>query len=182
MPNRMWSERRRVLPILLLALLACVPVTPKEPPIGRTPPPTLPTGPVTFEFESVDDSSVSAPAFRGKPAVLAFLTTDSLAGQAQATILARLAVSTGDSVRFAIVALEAPEQHELVQGFVGFFRDKAHAPLLGAMADADTRLGQGPFGDVRGLPVVVLDAAGRIAFRKSGVVQPPEITLVLRAM
>jgi len=167
--------------VLAVTTLGCVPVTPKEP-IGQTPPPsaiTLPTAPIAFEFESLDDRSVSAPAFRGKPAVLAFVVSDTLAGQAEASILATLAQQQPDAARYAIVAVEPPERHELVQGFLAFFtsklKDEKRAPLLGAMADKDTLLGQGPFGDVRGLTVVVLDAAGRMVFRKSGVVQGAEI-------
>jgi hypothetical protein len=165
-------------------LLACVPVTPKPAePIGQTPPPpSLPTGPIAFEFESVDDSSVSAPAFRGKPAVLAFVVTDTLAGQAEASILAGLAQKMPTVARFVVVAVEPEDRHELVQGFVRFFTDKTHAPLLGAIADKDSLIGQGPFGDVRGLTVVILDAGGRVAFRKSGVVQASEIAEALRTM
>jgi hypothetical protein len=166
--------------MLWMAAVGCVPVPPKEH-IGETPqPPTsLSTGPITFEYESVDDRSVSAPAFRGKPAVLAFLVTDTLAGQAEAAILSTLAQHQPDSARFAIVAVEPEERHELVQGFVRFFTDKTHAPLYGAMADKDVLLGQGPFGDVRTLTVVILDARGRIVLRKAGVVQGADIARAL---
>ncbi len=169
---------------LALLVAACVPVVPKED-IGHTPPPAplppLSTAPISFEFEAVDGGSVSAPVFRGKPAVLAFLVSDTLAGQAEATILSKLAQQAGDAAHFAVVAVEPPERRELVQGFLRFFTDKNHTPLLGAMADKDTLLGQGPFGDVRGLTVVVLDPSGRVTLRKSGVVQAPEIAAALRA-
>lgn len=177
---------RRAFSVCLMALAgSCVPVPVKEA-IGRTPPPveplTLPSGPIPFEFESVDERSVSAPSFRGKPAVIAFLVSDTLAGQAEADILADLAKQKPDAARYAIVAVEPYERHELVQGFVRFFTDKTHAPLLGAMADKDTLLGQGPFGDVRALTVVVLDANGRMVLRKSGVVPASEIARALATM
>jgi hypothetical protein len=165
---------------LMATVVACVPVAPNEH-IGQTPqPPTaLSTGPITFDFASIDDRAVNAPAFRGKPAVLAFLVTDTLAGQAEADILSGLAQQKPDAAHFAIVAVEPEERHELVQGFVRFFTDKTHAPLYGAMADKDLLLGQGPFGDVRTLTVVVLDARGRIVLRKAGVVQAADIVRAL---
>ena len=77
----------------IVLLGACVPVPPSEH-IGATPPPdttVLPTNPLTFDLDSLDERSVSAPAFRGKPAVIAFVVSDTLAGQAEADILATLA-------------------------------------------------------------------------------------------
>lgn len=173
---------RRAAAAALATAVACVPVAPREP-IGQTPPPSSspPTGPVAFDFASLDERSVSAPAFRGKPAVLAFLVSDSLAGQAEADVMARVAQRQAGAAHVAIVALEPPERRELVQGFLSFFTDRTRAPLLGAMADADTLLGQGPFGDVRGLTVLVLDRAGRVVFRRSGVVEAADIARALAA-
>ena len=147
-------------------------------------PPTsaLPTGPLAFELASVDERSVSAPAFRGIPAVFAFLVTDTLAGQAQAAILASLADRQPDAARYVLVAVEPEERHELVESFVRFFNEKTHVPLFGAMADRDMRLGLGPFGDVRTLTVVVLDRDGRVVLRKGGVVQASEIARALATM
>ena len=164
-----------------LALAACVPVPPPES-IGRPPPPPdLPKGPVSFEFASLDEHSVSAPAFRGKPAVLAFVVSDTLAGQAEADVLEALATKKPTEAHYALVAVEPESRHELVQAFLKFFTDKSHAPLLGAMADKDTLLGQGPFGDVRGVTVVVLDASGSVVFRKTGLVTASDITRALNA-
>ncbi len=168
----------------LVVAASCVPVTPtaKEPAAEASPAPPLPTGPVTFELESVDEHSVSAPALRGKPVVLAFVVTDTLAGQAEATIVSGLAQRMPDAARYVVVAVEPEERHELVYGFVRFFTDKTHAPLLGAMATKEMLDGQGPFGDVRGLTVIVLDGGGNMAFRKAGVVQANAIVEVLRAL
>jgi len=162
---------------LLGVLPACVPVAPKET-IGFTPPaplPVLPEAPLVFELRSLDEQSVSAPAFRGKPAVLAFVVTDSLAGQAEAAIVASLAEHDPDRAHYAIVAVEPEDRRELVQSFLRFFAEKTGGRLLGAMADKDMLLGQGPFGDVRALTVVVLDINGRAVLRKGGVVEASEI-------
>jgi hypothetical protein len=162
---------------LALAVSACVSVRHVEPP--RAEPAELPERPVAFDFPSLDGRSVSSAAFRGKPAVIAFVVSDTLAAQAEADVLARFAVSAGDGVTVAIVAVEPPERRELVQGFVKFFVDGARVPLRAAMADEETRSGQGPFGDVRSQTVVVLDGAGRMRLRTPGVVLATEIARAL---
>ena len=161
---------------------ACVPVAPKSAGDASPPETALPIGPVRFEYPSLDDASVSAVAFRGKPAVLAFLVSDTLAGQAEATILAGMAQRAPDAAHFVVIAVEPDERRELVQGFLRFFTDKTHALVLGAMADKDTLLGHGPFGDVRALTVVVLDAGGRVVLRRAGIVQAVDIARALKAM
>ncbi len=176
---------RRTPPLLSVAAMAaacvaCVTVPLKER-VGETLPAPLPDGPVVFDYESLDERSVSAPSLRGKPAVLAFVVSDTLAGQAQATILAEIAKRDPDAAAYAIVAVEPKERRELVQGFVRFFTDKTQAPLLGAMAGADALLGLGPFGDVRALTVVVLDGKGRVVLRRSGIVPSVDITRALAA-
>ena len=148
-------------------------VAPGGPPIGSIP---------AFDFESLDARSVSAPAFRGKPAVLVFLISDSLAGQAEVDIVARLAKDKPDAARYAFVAVEPPDRRELVEVFRRFFEDKSGVSLLGAMADKDTLLGVGPFGEVRGLTVIVLDAGGRIVMRRAGVTSGVDIARVLGTM
>jgi hypothetical protein len=121
--------------------------------------------------------------------VLAFLETDSMAGQAEGSILASLAEHVAPDVHVVIVGLETPDRRELVQGFVRFFNEKSKCHpgveacrLLGAMADKDMLIGQGPFGDVRGLTVIVLDSTGKVALRKSGVVTMSEIARALSAL
>jgi hypothetical protein len=47
-----------------------------------------------FEFDSLDERPVSSAAMRGKPSVLAFVTTSSLAAQAQVIFLSRWRVKT----------------------------------------------------------------------------------------
>lgn len=161
-----------------VACASCVTV-PLQQRVGETLPAPLPDGPVVFDYESLDERSVSAPALRGKPAVIAFVVSDTLAGQAEATILAEVAGRDPDAAAYVLVAVEPKDRRELVQGFVRFFADRTKGPLLGAMADADTLLGLGPFGDVRGLTVVVLDAKGRVVLRKAGVVPAADIARAL---
>ncbi len=158
------------------ALAACVPAAPVDgsPRVEARP---LPIRPVTFEYASLDDRAVSTPAFRGKPAILAFVVSDTLAGQAEATILGRVATRESGRVSVAVVAVEPPERRELVAAFARFFTD---APALRfAMADADALAGAGPFGDVRALTVAVLDAAGHVVLLRSGLVQEGEIAQAL---
>ena len=54
--------------------------------------------------------------------------------------------------------------------------------MFGAMADKDMLLGQGPLGDSeRAQTVIVLDRAGRVILRKTGVVSASDIARALAA-
>jgi hypothetical protein len=167
---------------LAASLFACVPVSPASR-VGETLPPAssdaIPKGPIAFEYESVDERSVSAAALRGKPAVLAFVVSDTMAGQGEADVLLEVAQQSHGSATFAIIAVEPPERRELFQAFMRFFADKSRVPLLGAMADRDTLLGLGPFGDVRAQTVFVLDSSGSVVMRKTGIVKAVDITRAL---
>jgi hypothetical protein len=132
-------------------------------------------GPIAFSFDSLDDRPVNSSTLRGKPAVLAFVASDDLASQAQAGFLASMAKNDGDRVTYVLIAVEAMDQRELVEGFRSFFHSKFGVSLRTAMADKDLLLGQGPFGDVRRLTVVVLDPAGKAVWQKTGIARPQEI-------
>ena len=131
--------------------------------------------PVAFAFDSLDDRPLSSSVLRGKPAVLAFVSSDDLASQAQAGFLASMAKNDGDRVTYALVAVEARDRRELVEGFRSFFETKFGVSLRTGMADDDSVRGLGPFGDVRRLSVFVLDAGGKVVWRKTGIAKPPEI-------
>ena len=134
-----------------------------EPVVGVSTTPLHPV--VDFAFESMDDRPVTSEATRGKTTVLAFVTTGSLPAQAQVDYLVAMAAHDANEVNYAAVALEAPESHELVE----LYARALHVPFPVAMADALTRQGQGPFGDMSAVPVtVVLDRAGRIVWRSAG--------------
>jgi hypothetical protein len=136
--------------------------------------------PIDFDFDSLDDRAVSSEATRGKPTVLAFVTTGSLPAQAQVDFLLAVAQHDADTVHYAVVALEARENRELVE----LYRRALSIPFPVALADPTTASGGGPFGDVTGVPVtVVLDRAGRIALRVAGrVVHSDELRGALRGL
>jgi hypothetical protein len=140
---------------------------------------SLPRDPIDFEYRSLDDRLVSSAALRGRPAVLAFVTSDDLASQAEAGFLATMAKSDGDRVSYALVAVEAEDQRELVQGFRDFFESKFGVSLRAAIADGQTLSGGGAFGDVRRLTVIVLDPSGRMAWQKTGLAKVAEIRAAL---
>ncbi|MGA2450888.1 MAG: hypothetical protein ABTD50_19670 [Polyangiaceae bacterium] len=129
--------------------------------------------PVTFAFDSLDERIVNAAATRGKPTVLAFVTTDSLAAQAQVDFLVAMAKRDATAVNYVIVAIGAQDTRELVD----LYRRALHVPFPVALADSTTSTGAGPFGDVRAVPVtVVLDREGRIVWRSDGrVAKSPEL-------
>jgi len=137
------------------------------------------TAAIEFNYASLDDRPVSAAAFRGKASVLAFVATDDLASQAEAGFFATMAKSDGDRVNYALVAVEAEEQRELVESFRSFFESKFGVSLRAAMADKDTFAGGGPFGDVRRLTVVLLDPAGKRVWQKTGIAKADEIRAAL---
>jgi hypothetical protein len=136
--------------------------------------------PIDFAFDSLDDRPVASDASRGKPTVIVFVTTGSLPAQAQVDFLVAMAKNDGDKVNYAVVALEARQNRELVE----LYRKALSTPFPVAMADEATASGGGPFGDVTGVPVtVVLDRAGRIALRVVGrVIKPGELRSTLRGL
>jgi hypothetical protein len=145
-------------------------------PVGSSPSPEKPIPPrPEFLFDSLDDRPVSSSALRGKPTVLAFIGSDDLASQAEADFLAAMAKHDGDAVNYALVAVEAPERRELVEGFRAFFESKFGVSLRTGMADKDLLLGTGPFGDVRRLTVLVLDPSGMVVWQKTGIAKAEEI-------
>jgi hypothetical protein len=127
--------------------------------------------PLDFGFDSLDlqqepaRSRVSATATRGKPTVIAFVTTGSLSAQAQVNFLVAMAGHDGDRVNYAVVVLEAPENRELVD----IYRRSLAVSFPMATLDPSLALHAGGFGDVTAVPVtVVLDRAGRVVLRVDG--------------
>jgi hypothetical protein len=160
----------------LLALAACASAGPPkvEAAIGASGSPA--SSVLEYSFDSLDARPCTSAALRGKPTVLAFISTYDLESQAQVDYLATMAKHDGDRVNYAIVALEPPANRELVEAFRRFVADKFGVSLLAAIGDAATIAGGGPFGDVHVVPtVVVLDREGKIAWRKTGVSKSDEI-------
>jgi hypothetical protein len=121
--------------------------------------------PIDFAFDSIDDRVVDSESTRGVVTVLAFVTTANLASQAQIDFLVAMAKHDGSRVHYAAVALEPKESREMVE----LYSKALSIPFPVALADGRTLAGDGPFGDVRTVPaVVILDAAGRVAWRTEG--------------
>jgi hypothetical protein len=136
--------------------------------------------PVEFAFDSLDERPVSAEATRGKPTVITFVTTGSLPAQAEVDFLVVMAKRDGDRVNYAVVALEARENRELVE----LYRKSLGIPFPVAMADGQTLGGAGPFGDVSAVPVtVMLDRVGRPVWRVDGrVAKSEEIRAAMKGL
>jgi hypothetical protein len=191
-----WVRRATSRALLFAALLALAckskpAVTPTSPsrdpaavlaaelgPVGSARSPAA-SGPVEYLFSSLDDRPVSAAALRGKPTVLAFVASDELASQAEASFLSVMAKNDGDRINYALVAVEEEGRRELVESFRAFFETKFGVSLRAGMADKDTLLGVGPFGDVHRVTVAVLDREGRIVWQRGGVAKVEELRAVL---
>jgi hypothetical protein len=167
-----WGKRATNSVALAGALLAGCGGSPGE---GAAPLPGVSTvvgsPALSFEFDSLDDRPVSGEATRGKPTVLAFITTGSLPAQAQVDFLVAMAQHDVDRANYALVALDPRDNRELVE----LYRKALKVTFPVAMADDTLRSGAGPFGDVTVVPVtVVLDRAGRVVARIAGRVAKSE--------
>ena len=124
-----------------------------------------------FRFDSLDAREVSSDSLRGKPAVLAFVTTYDPISQMQVNYLVPLAASL-PGVNFALVMLQDGAQRELVE----IYRDTLRVKFPVAIGDTATIAGDGALGDVHVVPtVVVLGADGKILWRKAGGATASEI-------
>ncbi len=175
MKTSSWDKRATNSAARALAsvLRVCVPASfvacgqaPERPALVPPAAPTLAArAPIDFAFDSLDDRPVDAESTRGKPTVIAFITTENLASQAQLDFLVAMAKNDADRVNYAAVALEPRDSREIVE----LYRKALAIPFPMAMTDAPTLTGGGPFGDVRSVPVVVmLDRSGRLAWRNDG--------------
>lgn len=125
-----------------------------------------------YQYDSLDGRPVTSDAMRGRVAVLTFVTTDNLASQVQVNFLANMAKRDGDRVAYALVAMEPKTNRELVE----IYRTKLNVSFPVALADDDTMNGGGAFGLLEGVPTtIVLDAAGRIAWRHGGIIKPDQL-------
>jgi thiol-disulfide isomerase/thioredoxin len=176
------ATSRAALLLLAMALPACggaaSDATGAAAPAGVSVPPA--SAPVAFAFDSLDDRPVSSEVSRGKPTVLAFVTTGSLPAQAQVDFLVTMAANDGDRVFYAVVSLDPSENRELVE----IYRKSLGVKFPMAMADEATRAGAGPFGDVTTVPVtIVLDRLGRVVWRVDGrVAKSDELRTAMRGL
>jgi hypothetical protein len=149
------------------------------PTIGASGQPENRTGSIGFKFDSIDERPVSSASTRGKPTVLAFVTTWDLSSQAQVDYLIPFAKKT-TGVNFALVALQERKDRELVEAY----RQSLHVDFPVALAgDPSIIAGGGPFGDVHEIPtVIILDRAGRMVWRHVGLAKPEEIRAGLEGL
>ena len=181
------AERSRslhaTLPLLLVCSLAvsgslagCGPKQPEGPAVGvstkdGTPLPS-PEKATHYAFDALDERPVSSTAHRGKPTVIAFVTTGDLIGQAQVSYLVHLAKNDGDRVNYAVVAIHPRKEIVLVE---------AYCKTLGvdfpvALADQSATNAAGPFGEIPAVPtIVVLDREGRIVWKHTGLAKNDDI-------
>jgi hypothetical protein len=155
------------------AMMACASA---EAPEARAPEPH--GDPVLFSYIAVDGSSLDSQGTRGRATVVLFFTSYDMASQMLARRLEELRRQHTPRINVIGVALEAPKYDLLVSAFgeslgLGY-------PLV--MADRGTLSGRGPFGEVRGVPtVVVLNRQGREVWRRQGAPSNAELHEALAA-
>jgi len=158
-------------------LVACGGAAKQEALVGVSAPDT--NAPVSFAFDSLDARPVSSAAMQGKPAVLVFVTTWDTLSQAQVAYAVAVAGDEGPRAGFALVALQDPSARELVE----IYRDTMKVTFPVALGDPATIAGGGALGDVHEVPsIVMLDAAGRVAWRHAGLVKPDELRARLKPL
>jgi hypothetical protein len=105
-----------------------------------------------------------------------FVTTFDLASQAEAKSLNDALHRHKPRINAGAVVLEAPKHAILAD----VFRTSLGLTYPVALADPDTLEGSGPFGNIAGVPtLVVLDRDGREVTRKTGLIGAREIELAL---
>ena len=132
----------------------------------------FPDRPVTYAFDTLDERPVSSAAHRGKPTVLAFVTTGDIVGQAQVDYLVAMAKNDGAKVNYAVIALHPRKEIMLVEAYMSAL--KIEFPV--ALGDPSVMTPQGPFGEIAAVPtIVVLDRDGKIAWKHTGLAKSDEL-------
>ena len=156
-----------------IAMIACGPKT-AEPPVGVSDKPgaALPERPVTYAFDTLDERPVTSAAHRGKPTLLAFVTTGDIVGQAQVDYLVAMAKNDGAKVNYALIAMHPRKEIVLVEAYMSAL--KVEFPV--ALGDASVMTPQGPFGEIAAVPtIVVLDRDGKIIWKHTGLAKSDEL-------
>jgi hypothetical protein len=158
-----------------LVLAACV----TQPAVDVAPSAEANSGqPLEFEFPGVGgEGSVSSATTRGRATVLAFVATYDIASQAVLRNVGEVLVGFTPRANAAAVVVEPPRYAELLPAY----RDALGLPFPVVMADFATQQGQGAFGSIERVPVlVVLDRLGREVWRGQGAVGAAQIEGALR--
>jgi len=135
--------------------------------------------PTEYIFDPLDEHPVSSDAMRGKPTVIAFVTTGDIVGQAQVSYLVHMAKNDGDRVNYAIVALHPRKEIVLVEAY----RKTLGVEFPVALGDASATNAAGPFGTIPAVPtIVVLDREGRIVWKYTGLAKNNELRGHMRGL
>jgi hypothetical protein len=159
--------------MLTASAAACGPKA-VEPPVGISDKPgaSFPDRPVTYAFDTLDERPVSSAAHRGKPTILAFITTGDIVGQAQIDYLVAMAKNDGAKVNYALLALHPRKEIMLVEAYTSAL--KVEFPV--ALADPSVMTPQGPFGEFSAVPtIIILDREGRIVWKHTGLAKADEL-------
>jgi hypothetical protein len=170
--------------LLLLALVVgCGPKAPDGPPIGTSTKEGtshLPSDkPIAYAFDALDERGVSSEAFRGKPTILAFVTTGDFTSQAQVDFLVAMEKNDGKLVNYALVALHPRKEIVLVETYARTL----NVTFPVALGDGAAMGPAGPFGEIPAVPtVVLLDRKGRLVWKHTNLAKPDEIRAHLRGL
>jgi hypothetical protein len=170
--------------ILLLLAFACGPKESSGPPVGVSsgkgdlPLPAI-DRPVHYAFDSLDERAVTSEAMRGKPTVLAFVTTGDLVGQAQVSYLVHMAKNDGANVNYVMIALHPRKEIVLVEAYM----QTLGVTFPAALSDPSATAANGPFGEIPAVPtVVILDRGGRIVWKHVGLAKNDELRGHMRGL
>lgn len=123
-------------------------------------------------FDPLDDRPVTSAAHRGKPTILALVTTGDIIGQAQVDYLVAMAKNDGTKVNYALIALHPRKEIVLVEAYISAL--KIEFPV--ALGDASAMAPSGPFGEISAVPtIVILDRDGRIVWKHTGLAKADEL-------
>lgn len=174
--------------LLAIALLAfgpaCGPKKDEGPPIGMSTKDgnavPLSEKPATYAFDPLDDERpVNSEAFRGKPVVMAFVTTGDLQSQAQVGFLNAMHKNDGGRVNYALIAVHPRKEIILVETY----RQATGVEFPVALADGAAMNAGGPFGEIPAVPtVVVLDRFGKLVWKHTGLAKADEIRAHVRLL
>src|SRR5262249_11911922 len=130
-------------------------------------------------YQALDGRPISTESLANRISVIGFLTTYDVHSQAEARLLAALERRHTPRLNVAVLMLEAPENRPLVEAFVASLG--LRYPV--ALADAATIAGEGPFAGLHHVPsVVMLDRAGREAWRHVGFLSEAALEAAVRAV
>lgn len=129
-----------------------------------------------FSYVGLDGTAVDTASTRGRVTVVLFFTSYDMMSQMVARRLEELRRQQKPRVNVLGIANEAPKYAPLVDAF----KETLGLRYPVVMADPATLTGGGPFGEIRGVPtVVVLDRDGREVWRGEGVPPPGAVERVV---